>query len=144
MMHKVLLSFVVSLFFTCDSWAQESRQLYAMPITFGDFRVMPDTTIESVFNIGLINGVTKQRGLSIGAISNINNRLRGIQISGITNISSGVDRGLQIAGAANVSASYMRGLQMAAYNYADTLNGSQIGLINVAQSHGKSLLGSSK
>ena len=135
MMHKVLLSFVVSLFFTCDSWAQESRQLYAMPITFGDFRVMPDTTIESVFNIGLINGVTKQNGLSIGAISNINNRLRGIQISGITNISSGVDRGLQIAGAANVSASYMRGLQMAAYNYADTLNGSQIGLINVAQSH---------
>lgn len=114
---------------------KKSRRVYFMPITFGEFRLMPDTTIESSFNIGMINGVTKQRGLSLGVVSNINHNLRGIQMSGITNISSGVDKGLQLSSAVNVSAGYMRGLQVAAYNYADTLNGSQIGLLNVAVSH---------
>ena len=115
--------------------AQKPRQLYFMPITFGDLRLMPDTTLKSNFNIGLINGVTTQKGFSIGAVSNVNHTLRGIQISGITNISSGVEKGIQLAGAVNVSAGYMRGLQMAAYNYADTLNGSQIGIVNVAINH---------
>lgn len=114
---------------------KKPRRVYFMPITFGEFRLMPDTTIESSFNIGMINGVTKQRGLSLGVVSNINHNLRGIQMSGITNISSGVDKGLQLSSAVNVSAGYMRGLQVAAYNYADTLNGSQIGLLNVAVSH---------
>ena len=115
--------------------SQSYRRMWLLPVTVGDFKVMPDTTIESYFNIGLMNGVTTQKGLSIGAISNVNNRLKGIQISGVTNISSGVDKGLQIAGAVNVSASYMRGVQMAPYNYADTLNGWQIGLVNVALNH---------
>ena len=114
---------------------KKPRRVYFMPITFGEFRLMPDTTIESSFNIGMINGVTKQRGLSLGVVSNINHNLRGIQMSGVTNISSGVDKGLQLSSAVNVSAGYMRGLQVAAYNYADTLNGSQIGLLNVAVSH---------
>lgn len=115
--------------------AQKAKQLYFMPITVGDFRLMPDTTIRSGFNVGLMNAVTEQKGVSVGAISNINRNLRGVQISGVTNISEGVEKGLQIAGAANISAGYMRGLQLGAYNYADTLNGSQIGLINVAVSH---------
>lgn len=115
--------------------SQSYRRMWLMPVAFGDFKVMPDTTIESCLNIGLMTGVTTQRGLSVGAISNVNNRLKGIQLSGVTNISSGVDKGLQIAGAVNVSASYMRGLQLAPYNYADTLSGSQIGLINVAVNH---------
>lgn len=118
-----------------DASSQSIRRMWLLPVTVGDFKVMPDTTIESYFNIGLMNGVTTQKGLSIGAISNVNNRLKGIQLSGVTNISSGVDKGLQIAGAVNVSASYMRGLQIAPYNYADTLNGSQIGLVNVALNH---------
>lgn len=115
--------------------SQSYRRMWLMPVAFGDFKVMPDTTIESCLNIGLMTGVTTQSGLSVGAISNVNNRLKGIQLSGVTNISSGVDKGLQIAGAVNVSASYMRGLQIAPYNYADTLNGSQIGLVNVALNH---------
>lgn len=115
--------------------SQSYRRLYLLPVTAGYFKVMPDTTIESCLNIGLMNGVTTQKGLSVGAISNVNRRLRGIQLSGVTNISSGVDKGLQIAGAVNVSSSYMRGLQLAPYNYADTLNGSQIGLVNVAVNH---------
>ena len=56
---------------------KKPRRVYFMPITFGEFRLMPDTTIESSFNIGMINGVTKQRGLSLGVVSNINHNLRG-------------------------------------------------------------------
>lgn len=115
--------------------AQSSKRLYFMPITLGEFKLMPDTTISSHFNIGLLNGVTTQKGFSLGAISNINNKLHGVQMSGITNISSGVEKGIQMAGIVNVSAGYMRGLQLAAYNYSDSLNGTQIGLINVARTH---------
>ena len=59
---------------------KKPRRVYFMPITFGEFRLMPDTTIESSFNIGMINGVTKQLGLSLGVVSNINHNLRGIQM----------------------------------------------------------------
>lgn len=131
---KTIIAIVLTMSF-CAASAQNYKRLYLMPVTVGDFKVMPDTTIESCLNIGLMNGVTVQKGLSIGAISNVNSRLQGIQLSGVTNISRGVDKGLQIAGAVNVSASYMRGLQLAPYNYADTLNGSQIGLVNVALNH---------
>ena len=44
-------------------------------------------------------------------------------------------RGIQLAGAANICSSSMRGIQTAVYNYADTLNGSQIGLFNACISH---------
>lgn len=37
----------------------------------------------------------------------------------------------------NVSSDYMRGLQMSSINYADSLNGSQVGLVNVARTHPK-------
>lgn len=115
--------------------AQRPKHYYFMPITLGEFNLMPDTTITSHFNVGLVNGVTTQKGVSMGLISNINKNLRGLQISGVTNISSGVENGVQLAGIVNVSAGYMRGVQLAAYNYADSLNGSQIGLINVARTH---------
>lgn len=115
--------------------AQDTHKLWFFPVAVGDFNVMPDTTINSSFGIGLMNAVTNQKGVSLGALFNMNRQLRGVQISGITNISSGVEKGLQMAGAVNISAGYMRGLQLASYNYADTLNGSQIGLINVAMSH---------
>ena len=115
--------------------AQEVKSRYFMPIAIGDFKLMPDTTLTSNFNIGLMNAVTLQKGVSVSALFNINHSLRGIQMAGITNISSGVEKGIQIAPAVNISAGYMRGIQLAAYNYADSLNGSQIGLVNVAITH---------
>ena len=97
--------------------AQDTHKLWFFPVAVGDFNVMPDTTINSSFGIGLMNAVTNQKGVSLGALFNMNRQLRGVQISGITNISSGVEKGLQMAGAVNISAGYMRGLQLASYNY---------------------------
>lgn len=85
---------------------------------------------------GISNVARQMNGVQLSALSNVSSTpMRGLQLSGITNISMGVKRGIQLAGAANISSSYMRGVQLAAYNCADTLNGSQIGLINVCQSH---------
>ncbi len=73
---------------------------------------------------------------SLSLFNNVSSSpFRGVQLSGLSNVSMGMKRGLQIA-AANVSSSYMRGLQLGvATDYADTLNGSQIGLLNVCLNH---------
>lgn len=91
------------------------------------------------------------RGLQLAGVSNISHggngmqaalfanasttSYRGIQASGICNISMGIKRGIQFAAVANVCASHMRGVQVGSYNYADTLSGSQLGIVNVCVSH---------
>lgn len=87
---------------------------------------------------GVANAAHALRGVQVAGFSNIVfTPMRGMQLSAFTNIAMGIKRGMQLSAATNVSAGCMHGLQMAAYNYADTLNGSQIGIINVAQSHPK-------
>jgi hypothetical protein len=77
-------------------------------------------------------------GLQLSGFSNISGSpMKALQLSGITNISMGVDKGVQLGGLLNVSSGMMRGLQLGTYNYADQLNGAQIGMINVAESHPK-------
>ena len=111
-----------------------------------------ETMLAQTFPIGIVSRQDSMRGLQFGlaatladeqtkgvqiaGFSNMSaSALRGLQLAGITNLSMGVERGLQFSGIANVASGYMRGGQMAAYNYADSLNGSQVGLINVARSH---------
>lgn len=85
---------------------------------------------------GISNLALTMNGLQLAGLSNVSTTpMRGMQLSGVTNISMGVKRGIQMAAGANISSSYMRGLQLGSYNYADTLNGSQIGLINVCMNH---------
>lgn len=101
---------------------------------------------------GLVNaGGGEMRGVQLAGVANVARRfngvqaagltnacttpMRGVQLSAITNIAMGVRRGVQLSAAANVCSSYMRGMQAAAYNYADTLNGVQLGLVNVCVSH---------
>lgn len=101
---------------------------------------------------GLVNaGGGDMRGMQMATIANVARRFNGVQVAGltnacttsmrgvqlslITNIAMGVRRGVQISGAANVCSSYMRGIQAAAYNYADTLNGLQLGVVNVCVNH---------
>ena len=97
------------------------------------------------------NSANVGRGVQVNAIGNMAGRLDGLQLSGlmnaaiqpihgvqlagITNIAAGVDRGVQLAALLNVSSATMRGLQLGAYNYTDSLSGSQVGLVNVARSH---------
>lgn len=112
-----------------------------------------DSTHTTYFNIGLtsfadtlhgvqLNGVSnlvdKAKGVQVAGFSNIaTSPFRGLQFSGVSNIARGVEHGLQLAALLNVSSGYMRGAQMAFYNYADTLNGSQLGIFNVALRHPK-------
>ena len=85
---------------------------------------------------GIANVAREFSGIQLAGLTNACTApMRGIQLSAVTNISMGVRRGMQISGAANICSSYMRGIQAAIYNYADTLNGSQIGLFNVCVSH---------
>lgn len=75
-------------------------------------------------------------GVQIAGFNNIVfTPMKGIQISPITNIAMGVRQGMQFSSIANISSGKMRGLQLSTYNYADTLRGTQIGILNVAQSH---------
>ena len=86
----------------------------------------------------LSNYAENVKGLQLSAFSNISSSpLCGAQLSGVTNISMGVEKGFQAAALLNVSSGFMRGLQVGAYNYAEDLNGMQLGVFNVAISHPK-------
>lgn len=85
---------------------------------------------------GVINNAQTFSGLQLALGVNISQQpFRGWQIAGVTNIALGVSRGVQTAALANVSSGAMRGAQIGGYNIADTLTGSQVGLINVATFH---------
>ena len=95
-------------------------------------------TIKGVQANMLSNWTASVKGLQLSGFSNISSSpLRGAQLSGVTNITMGVEKGLQAAGLLNVSSGDMRGLQVGAYNYAEELNGWQVGVFNVATSHPK-------
>lgn len=85
---------------------------------------------------GIANAAHAMSGIQLAGFSNIVfTPMRGLQLSMLTNIAMGVRKGTQISTTANVSSGQMHGLQLGAYNYADTLTGSQIGIINVALTH---------
>ena len=84
---------------------------------------------------GISNSTPKLRGFQIAGISNVaSQEMRGFQLSGVTNIAYGM-RGLQLSTIANIGTGDVKGSQIGAYNYADTLRGLQMGLINVSLSH---------
>ena len=92
---------------------------------------MRGVQLSAIYNIS-----KRMRGVQISGLGNVATEpLRGVQLSGVTNVAMGVKRGIQISGVANICSSYMRGIQMSGYNYADSLNGWQIGLVNSCISH---------
>ena len=96
-------------------------------------------TVKSV-QLGLISSVAADggHGLQLGGLSNTSaHKFKGLQLSGISNITAGMDHGSQLSGILNVSSAMHRGLQLGAINYADSLNGAQIGLLNIARKRPK-------
>ena len=84
----------------------------------------------------LANAAHAFNGVQLSGFNNIVfTPMKGLQLSPITNIAMGVKQGAQFSTIANISSGRMRGLQLSTYNYADTLRGTQVGIINVAQSH---------
>ncbi len=112
-----------------------------------------DSTRVTNLSIGVASQTDTLKGVQLNAVSNFAQRvqglqlsgffnissspMRGFQLSGVTNISMGVENGIQLSTFLNVSSGYMRGLQLGAYNYADDLNGAQVGVFNVAETHPK-------
>jgi hypothetical protein len=96
-------------------------------------------SVKSV-QFGVISSVATDggKGLQLSGLTNASARVfNGWQISTTNNMTAGMDRGAQISGMLNVSESMMRGLQLGTINYADSLNGAQIGLFNVARKRPK-------
>ena len=87
---------------------------------------------------GLISSVATDggHGLQLSGVSNASaQRFNGLQLSSVNNIVNSMDRGLQLSAILNVSSAMMRGWQMGVVNYADSLDGAQVGLVNVARKH---------
>ena len=101
--------------------------------------VSTQDTVKAV-QFGVISSVAEDggHGLQLSGVSSMSaHSFNGLQLSGVSNITRGMDRGLQLSGILNVSSGEMRGWQWGAVNYADSLDGAQIGLFDVARSRPK-------
>ncbi|MCD8167416.1 MAG: hypothetical protein LUE93_15690 [Bacteroides sp.] len=66
-----------------------------------------------------------------GAVNIAGTHFRGVQISPAVNITAASSGGMQLAAIANISAERFQGVQLGAGNYAGTVQGVQLGLINL-------------
>jgi hypothetical protein len=86
-------------------------------------------------DIGLVNMSTSlQQGVQWGAVSITNGGFVGWQ-SNFASISKGNSTGLQWS-SINYHDGHFHGLQLAVFNYAATMNGIQVGLINIIKEGG--------
>ncbi len=96
-------------------------------------------SVKSV-QVGLISSVATDggHGVQLSSVSNTSaHKFNGLQLSSISNITAGMDKGVQLSGILNVSSAMQRGLQLGTINFADSLNGAQIGFFNIARRHPK-------
>lgn len=96
-------------------------------------------SVKSV-QLGIISSVAADggHGVQLSGFSNTSAHVfNGWQLSSISNITAGMDKGLQLSDILNVSSAMQRGLQLGAINYADSLNGAQIGVFNIARKRPK-------
>lgn len=110
---------------------------YAQNIPVGI--VSTQETVKTV-QVGVISSVAEDggHGLQLSGVSSTSaHTFNGLQLSGVSNITRGMDRGLQLSGILNVSSAMMCGWQWGAVNYADSLDGVQIGVFNVARKRPK-------
>ena len=101
--------------------------------------VSTQDSVKSV-QVGVISTVATEggHGLQLAGVSNTSPHVfNGLQLSALNNVTGGMNRGVQLAGLLNVSSAMTRGLQLATFNYADSLNGAQIGLFNIARKRPK-------
>ena len=72
-------------------------------------------------------------GVQSSVISNIAaSRVKGVQLAGVANIAFNVDKALQFSSLTNVCLDDMDGIQLALGNYAENVDGVQIGLVNIS------------
>ena len=113
--------------------------LYSQAQKFPVGIVSVQDSVKSV-QVGVISSVAADggHGVQLSGVSNTSaHKFNGLQLSSISNITAGMDKGVQLSGVLNVSSAMQRGLQLAAINFADSLNGAQIGVFNIARRHPK-------
>ena len=96
-------------------------------------------SVKSV-QFGVISSVATDggHGVQLSGLSNTSaHKFNGLQLSSVSNITAGMDKGVQLSGILNVSSAMQRGLQLGAINFADSLNGAQIGVFNIARKRPK-------
>ena len=92
-------------------------------------------TVKSV-QVGIISSVAPEggHGLQLSTFTNTSGAtFNGVQLSAITNMTQNMYKGVQLGGMLNVASGEMGGWQVAAFNYADSLKGAQIGVFNTAR-----------
>jgi hypothetical protein len=88
------------------------------------------------FDMGLVNQTTgSQLGVQWGGVNLTDGGFSGWQ-AGFVNISKGSSVGLQSSWAVNYHGGHINGLQLALVNYSTTIEGLQLGLINIIGSGG--------
>lgn len=88
---------------------------------------------------GFANYANKRsRGMQIAGGANVmTGQLRGMQLAGAVNVVTGNISGSQLAGVSNIATKKVRGSQIsAAFNYGNNVRGTQIGILNFADSLG--------
>ena len=113
--------------------AMLNNNVYAQKSPVGIVSVQD--SVKSV-QVGVISSVATDggNGLQLSAVSNASaHKFNGVQLSAVNNIAAGMDKGVQLSALLNVSSAMQRGLQLGSINYADSLNGAQIGLFNIAR-----------
>ncbi len=96
-------------------------------------------SVKSV-QLGVISSVAVDggHGAQLSGLSNTSaHKFDGVQLSTISNIAAGMDKGVQLSALLNVSSAMQRGAQIGAINYADSLNGAQVGIFNIARKRPK-------
>ena len=113
-----------------------------VPLIAQNFPVGIVSVQDSVKSVqfGVISSVAADggHGVQLSGFSNTSaHKFNGLQLSSISNITQGMDKGLQLSGILNVVSAMQRGVQWGAVNYADSLNGAQIGVFNIARKRPK-------
>jgi len=131
-------------------WAQTDVDLLALQLSVGANLVRGNFEgAQITAGLNIVRGTG--RGLQLVAGANVaDGGYVGTQIAGGSNATTGFMKGfqlagginwagngsgLQIAGGANVSVKDFTGLQLSTVNYADSIDGMQLGVLNVARSH---------
>jgi hypothetical protein len=132
-MNKLLITIILCCFSTAAFAETKGFQLSLTPdiaiqtkttqiegVTFGLWSENPQNALA----LGIVNGSTGQSsGLSLGLLANYSEDYKGAQLAWIANYAKG----------------QVKGLQWAAFNYAASLHGLQLGFVNYAESSGKGL-----
>ncbi|HKK00959.1 MAG TPA: hypothetical protein VJ955_02225 [Desulfuromonadales bacterium] len=133
MVKKVVLTLMCCLFATGAYAATSPFQMSLTP----DIAIQPKTT--------QINGVTlniwgenPQRAFALGFVNGSNGYSSGVSLGLLANYAENY-KGAQLAFLTNFASERVTGLQWAAFNYAQELNGLQLGLINYAETSQKGL-----